>query len=158
VPAKLFAHLNTVIEVAKAVTELHRLQIWHVDLNPMNILCRWEGGTPVVRIVDFESSYEVTRHASAFYNPPTTTGYSAPELGRQAPDARADLFSLGAVCYTMLAGPQWTWADDIAHSVGADREIDAELKDILLTAVDPDPGRRFASVDALRCALAGYRT
>ena len=59
IPARQVAHLRTTIEVAKAVAELHGLKIWHVDLNPMNILCRWESGKPVIRIVDFESSYEV---------------------------------------------------------------------------------------------------
>ena len=44
------------------------------------LLARWQGGTPVVRIVDFESSYEVSRHSTgAFYDPPTTPGFSAPE-------------------------------------------------------------------------------
>ena len=55
IPARLVAHLRTTIEVAKALAELHSLKIWHVDLNPMNILCRWESGKPVIRIVDFES-------------------------------------------------------------------------------------------------------
>jgi tRNA A-37 threonylcarbamoyl transferase component Bud32 len=27
------------------VGELHRLKIWHVDLNPMNILGRWKAGS-----------------------------------------------------------------------------------------------------------------
>ena len=155
--AKQVAHLRTTIEVAKALTELHGLKIWHVDLNPMNILCRWENGKPVLRIVDFESSYEAARHSSGvFYNPPTTSGYSAPELSRQAPDARSDLFSLGAVLYTMLAGHEWAWANDVARCVDADPEVAPELKEILLTAVDADPDRRFPSIVEMRVALAGY--
>jgi hypothetical protein len=56
IPARQVAHLKAAIEVASALVELHSLKIWHVDLNPMNILCRWERGKPVIRIVDFESS------------------------------------------------------------------------------------------------------
>jgi serine/threonine protein kinase len=157
IPARHVAHLRTTIEVAKALAELHSLKIWHVDLNPMNILCRWESGKPVLRIVDFESSYETSRHGrGVFYNPPTTSGYSAPELSRQAPDARADLFSLGAVLYTMLAGYGWTWATDVGRCVYADREVNPKLKKILLTAVDPDPDRRFPSIVDLRVALTAY--
>ena len=157
IPARQVAHLRTTIEVAKALAELHGLKIWHVDLNPMNILCRWESGKPVLRIVDFESSYEAARHSrGVFYNPPTTSGYSAPELSRQAPDARSDLFSLGAVLYTMLAGHEWAWATDVARCVDADPEVAPELKEILLTAVDADPDRRFPSIVEMRVALAGY--
>ena len=157
IPARLVAHLRTMIEVAKALAELHGLKIWHVDLNPMNILCRWESGKPVIRIVDFESSYEAARHSrGVFYNPPTSSGYSAPELSCQAPDARSDLFSLGAVLYTMLAGYEWTWAPDIGRCVNEDPEVAPELKEILLTALDSDPGKRFSSIAELRVALAAY--
>jgi len=157
IPARHVAQLRTTIEVAKALAELHGLKIWHVDLNPMNILCRWEGGKPVLRIVDFESSYEAGRHGrGVFYNPPTTSGYSAPELSRQAPDARSDLFSLGAVLYTMLAGYQWTWTTDVARCVDADPEVAPKLKEILLTAVDDDPDRRFPSIVDFRVALTAY--
>lgn len=155
--AREVAHLRTAIEVARALAELHGLQIWHVDLNPMNILCRWESGKPVIRLVDFESSYEAARHSrGVFYNPPTTSGYSAPELSRRAPDARSDLFSLGAVLYTMLAGYEWTWTSDIGRCVDMDPGVESELKEILLTAVAADPDRRFPSIAELRAALIAY--
>jgi hypothetical protein len=156
-PARLVSHLMTTIEIARALAALHRLRIWHVDLNPMNILSRSESGKPVIRIVDFESSYEAARHgAGAFYNPPTTSGYTAPELSRQAPDARADVFSLGAVLYSLIAGYGWTWITDVGPAVGADAEVDPELKRILIRAVDDNPGGRYAAVADLRTALADY--
>ena len=81
IPARMVAHLRTTIEVATALADLHRLKIFHVDLNPMNILHRMEKGKPAIRIVDFESSYEVARHSTGeFYNPPTTPRYTAPEV------------------------------------------------------------------------------
>lgn len=157
IPSRHVAHLRTAIEVAKALVELHGLEIWHVDLNPMNILCRWERSKPVIRLVDFESSYEVARHSEGlFYNPPTTSGYTAPELSSQLPDARSDVFSLGAVLYTMHAGYEWTWAADVSQFVSADPEVAPELKEILLTAVDPDPGKRYSSSNELRAALGEY--
>jgi serine/threonine protein kinase len=156
-PAKMVAHLRMSIEVAKALIELHGLRIYHVDLNPMNILYRTEQGKPVIRIVDFESSYEHARHSSGdFYNPPTTAGYCAPEVAHQPPDARSDLFSLGAVLYTALAGYQWTWNSEVRASVSADREIDPELREILVKAVDSDPDRRYRSVQEFRTVLSAY--
>jgi serine/threonine-protein kinase len=156
-PARMVAYLRTTIAVAVALTELHRLMIFHVDLNPMNILHRTQKGRPVIRIVDFESSYERARHSTGvFYNPSTTPRFSAPEVSQQAPDARADLFSLGAVLYTMLAGYQWTWKAEAGASIQADRELDPELKDMLVRAVDPDPDRRFQSVQEFHDVLAHY--
>lgn len=156
-PARMVAHLRTAIEVASALLEIHRLQIFHVDLNPMNILYRSEKGQPVIRIVDFESSYDVARHAAeGFCHPPTTPRYSAPEVASRAPDARSDLFSLGAVLYTMLVGYRWTWEAEMGVLVAADREIDPDLKEILLAAVDPDPDKRYPSVEGFRTNLAAY--
>jgi serine/threonine protein kinase len=155
-PDRLVAHLTTTIEVAQVLAEVHRLEIFHVDLNPMNILHRTEKGRPVIRIVDFESSYERARHATGvFYNPPTTPGYTAPEVSRQAPAARSDLFSLGAVLHTLLTGNLWE-SGDRGSRIQADRSLDAELREALLAAVDPVPANRYPSVAAFQADLAAY--
>jgi serine/threonine protein kinase len=156
VPGRLVAHLRTALEIVKAVAELHRLQIFHVDLNPMNILHRKEKGRPIVRIVDFESSYDAARHASGvFYNPPTTTGYSAPEVSQQPPNARADVFSLGAVLYTMLAGYHWASGEPRAR-IEHDAHLDPELRNVLLMAVAAEPDVRYESAEGFDAALDGY--
>ena len=153
----LVAHLMAIIEASRAVAEIHRVGIFHVDLNPMNILHRTEKGRPIIRIVDFESSYDRSRHSTGvFYDPPTTPGYSAPELTHQPPDARADLFSLGAVLYTMIAGFGWTWESEVAAAVDADTELDADLKRIIRMSVHTNPEKRQASIDVFRSALAAY--
>jgi serine/threonine protein kinase len=114
-------------------------------------------GRPVTRIVDFESSYEVARHAKGgVYNPPTTPGFCAPEVGDQVPDGRSDVFSLGAVLYTMIAGYGWTWDADLSGHITSDVEIDSDLKIILLRAVAREVERRYQSVQELRAALADY--
>ncbi len=154
-PSRVVGHLRTAIAVARAMTELHRIPIFHVDLNPMNILHRVDRGHPVVRIVDFESSFDPARHGTGeSYDPPTTSGFSAPEVSQQQPpDARADVFSLGAVLYTMLAGYDWTWRGDAASNVAGDDALDEGMRALLTTAVAPDPAARHASMDALNDAL-----
>jgi serine/threonine protein kinase len=157
VPDRLVTHLRTALEVAKAIGELHGLQIFHVDLNPMNILHRVEKSRPIVRIVDFESSYDVARYSSGeFYSPPTTAGYSAPEVAQQPPDARADVFSMGAVLYTMLAGYHWAAGGEPRKRIDSDRNLDAELRDVLLKAVAPSAAERYASAAEFGTALSGY--
>lgn len=156
-PDRLVGYIRTTLAVGSALTSLHGIGVFHVDLNPMNILYRSEQGRPVIRIVDFESAYEVARHANGvFYNPPTTTGFSAPEVPGHAPDARADVFSLAAVLYTMIAGYEWTWNGDLSSRIDADRELDADLEAILLTAVDHDRNRRHPSVHDMCVSLAAY--
>jgi serine/threonine protein kinase len=156
-PDRFVAHLKTALEVANAMVELHGVRVFHVDLNPMNILQRVEKGRSIIRIVDFESSYDVARHSTGeFYSPPTTTGYSAPEISQQPPDARADVFSLGAVLYTMLAGYQWAASSDPRTRIEADANLDQELRDILLRAVAPGPEGRYASAGHFRTALSAY--
>jgi serine/threonine protein kinase len=157
IPGKTVTYIRTAMETARALGELHTLKIYHVDLNPMNILIRLEHGRPIIRIIDFESSYEWERHSTgAFYNPPNTPGYAAPEISHQAPDARSDVFSLGAVLYTMLAGYEWTWKAEVNHCVDADRDIDQDIRRVLLQAVDPNPGNRYPTMKALYTDLAAY--
>jgi serine/threonine protein kinase len=156
-PDRLVAHLRTSLEVATALADLHRIQVFHVDLSPMNILYRAENGRPIIRIIDFESSYEVARHATgAFYSPPTTSGFSAPEVHDHAPDGRADVFSLGAVLYTLIAGYGSTWDAELPPRIKADAAIDGDLRTILLKAVERNPDRRYQSMQDLRSALAAY--
>ncbi|MBS1817637.1 MAG: protein kinase [Acidobacteria bacterium] len=156
-PARMAGHMRTTIEVARALALLHGLPIYHVDLNPMNILFRTERGEPIVRIVDFESSYDPARHVrGTFYDPPTTPHFSAPEVSTQRPDARADIFSLGAVLYTLLAGYGWTWSGEAAGAVDVDADLDPDLKDILRRAVCADREARYPTVEAFRGALVEY--
>jgi serine/threonine protein kinase len=154
---RLVGHLRTSLEVARALEQLHGIGVVHVDLNPMNILYRVEQGRPVIRIVDFESSYEVGRHSSgAAYNPPITPGFSAPEIAHRVPDARADVFSLGAVLYTLIAGYGWMWDSELCSRIEADSDIDDGLRNILLIALDPDPDRRYPDIQQMSGALAAY--
>ena len=156
VPGRLVANLRTALEIIRAVAQLHRLPVFHVDLNPMNILHRAEKGRSIVRIVDFESSYDASRHTSGvFYNPPTTTGYSAPEVSQQPPDARADVFSLGAVLYTMLAGYHWASGEPRSR-IEQDGHLDPELRQILQTALAPAPDDRYESAERFGSALDAY--
>ena len=156
-PEQLVLHLRIAIEIARALVELHALGIFHVDLNPMNVLYRPSHDRPVIRIIDFESSFERARHAAGcFYSPPTTPGYSAPEVRGQAPDARADVFSLGALLYSLVAGDQgWDGRPPSARAE-ADVSLDAELKQTLLKALAITPRDRYPSAQDFLTGLGAY--
>jgi hypothetical protein len=74
----------------------------------------------------------------------------------RAPDGRADVFSLGAVLYTMIAGYGWTWDAELSACIEADGEIDGDLKAILLTAADREADSRYRSIEEMHAVLAAY--
>jgi serine/threonine protein kinase len=65
------------------------------------------------------------------------------------------VFSLGAVLYTMIAGYDWTWGE-LSPRIAADEELDADLRSILLTAVERNPDSRYQSIEDMSAALGGY--
>jgi serine/threonine-protein kinase len=87
-------------------------------------------------------------------------------LGDSEPDARSDVYSLGAVAYFLLTGVPPFEGDRtikiiLAHAhqevVPPSRlrsEIPADLEQVILRAMAKNPADRFQSVLALRQALA----
>jgi len=122
----------------------------------MNILYRVDSGRPVSRIVDFESSYERARHAAAYLRPSEDARLLGAGGAAAAARCPLDVFSLGAVLYTLLAGYGWTWEGEVGPCVRSDHELDPELKDIVLAAVDADPDARYPTIEAFKAALGAH--
>jgi serine/threonine-protein kinase len=106
--------VSYVLEACEALAEAHALGIVHRDLKPANLfLARRRDGSSIVKVIDFgiskiTSSAEdgaeetLTETRAAFGTP----HYMAPEQMRSARDvdARADIWSLGAVLHGLLTG------------------------------------------------------
>jgi hypothetical protein len=91
-------------QIAQGLAAVHTQGIVHRDIKPANILL--ENGVARVRITDFGLARAVD-DASLTQSGVVagTPQYMAPEQANgDAVDERADLFSLGSVLYTMLAG------------------------------------------------------
>lgn len=88
--------------------------------------------------------------------------YSAPEVAMGgAQDVRADIYSIAAVIYHMLAGtPPTPPAADTGRRTLAEIEplIPAALSDVIERALCPDLETRFADANAFGRALAGALT
>ncbi|HEX3130729.1 MAG TPA: protein kinase [Thermoanaerobaculia bacterium] len=106
--------VDIAIQTARGLAAAHEQGIVHRDLKPENLFLTRDGQ---VKILDFGLAKlplpdSASRLAAATTVPGTepgvvmgTVGYMAPEQARGLPvDARADLFSLGAILYEMLAG------------------------------------------------------
>jgi len=145
-----------------AVTAAHAHGLVHRDLKPANILL--DGGQP--RVADFGLAKALGEQGSVA----TATGallgtpaYMAPEQVQdpRAVDARADVFSLGAVLYELLSGERafpgapteamWKAARGEAPPLDpADPRAAA-----VAWALRPTPDDRPPDVDALRAAWSG---
>ena len=93
-------------EIASALEYAHRQGVIHRDIKPENILLH--DGRALV--ADFGIALAVSNASGARLTQTGlslgTPGYMSPEqaAGERTVDARSDVYSLGAVCYEMLAG------------------------------------------------------
>jgi serine/threonine protein kinase/hemoglobin-like flavoprotein/class 3 adenylate cyclase len=165
--ADLRSKLDVMEQICDAVAFAHATNIIHRDLKPANIFVLPSGQ---VKIVDFglarigESS--VTGTGTILGTP----HYMAPEQVRgRGVDARADLFSLGAVFYELLSGRR-AFEGDTIHAVlyaVMQRDPDplhlvmpsvpAAVSEVVMRALQKDPARRFRSAEEMRNVVRALR-
>ena len=151
-------------DVCRALEHAHGHGIIHRDLKPANV---WIGEDGRARLGDFGLAATERRSREAGEGTLIgTVAYLPPEqaLGRRA-DARADLYSLGAVLYEMVAGqPPFTGDDAIAvisRHVSAQplppsrhaSEVPVALDRLILSLLAKAPDERPESAAAVRRTL-----
>ncbi|KAI0207595.1 Ribosomal protein S6 kinase 2 alpha [Lamellibrachia satsuma] len=92
--------------LSRTVHYLHSHGVVHRDLKPSNILYADDSGSPdTLRICDFGFAKQIRADNGLLMTPCYTANFVAPEvLKRQGYDAACDVWSLGVLLYTMLAG------------------------------------------------------
>ncbi|CAL4058805.1 unnamed protein product, partial [Meganyctiphanes norvegica] len=92
--------------ITKAVQYLHQNGVVHRDLKPSNIMYSDVSGSPEsLRICDFGFAKQLRAENGLLMTPCYTANFVAPEvLKKQGYDAACDIWSLGVLLYTMLAG------------------------------------------------------
>uniref|UniRef100_A0A4W3HHF5 Ribosomal protein S6 kinase n=1 Tax=Callorhinchus milii TaxID=7868 RepID=A0A4W3HHF5_CALMI len=153
--------------ITKTVDYLHCQGVVHRDLKPSNILYMNESGDPEsIRICDFGFAKQLRGENGLLMTPCYTANFVAPEvLMRQGYDAACDIWSLGVLLYTMLAGytpfangPNDT-PEEILLRIGSgnfslsggnwDTVSDA-AKDLLSHMLHVDPHQRFTAEQVLK--------
>jgi tetratricopeptide (TPR) repeat protein/predicted Ser/Thr protein kinase len=156
-------------QIAAGLQEAHRRGLVHRDLKPANLMVT-AGGQ--LKIVDFGIATAQTMHDSATatnVDSGVATGtlpYMAPEqIAGGAVDARADIWSFGAVLYELSTGTRPFQAanalmlaerilnhDPEAPSVIVP-DVPMTLERVILRALAKEPGLRFQTVGEMSAAL-----
>ena len=173
IPRTVVAHI--IAGIANGLHEAHELKdedgelshLVHRDVSTQNILISYQGYT---KLIDFGVAWargrlSYTRDGSQ----KGKIGYMPPEqLRGEAIDRRCDIYALGVVLYTALLrthpfpydneGEQVAkmLAGDFAKPRSVDPSLDAELENIILTAMANDPNDRFDTAAAMGIALLAY--
>ena len=150
--------IDVAIGVANALTAAHDAGILHRDIKPENIMLRPDG---YVKVLDFG----LAKLTDAGNTQQSSTGavmgtllYISPEQARGLPpDARSDLYALGAVLYEMLTHQPPVMSDsfiDLAISIATKdprppssivRGLPPELDRIVMKALEKERDKRYTS-------------
>jgi serine/threonine-protein kinase len=163
------------MQIAGSLSEAHATGLIHRDIKPGNVLlCQRPGASDVVKVVDFGLVKEIQDAGQAAVTQQTeavvgTPFYISPEALRapRSVDARADIYSVGAVGYFLLTGePVFTGStlvDICSHhlltpptppSTRLGRALPEDLEQLILRCLEKDPDARPSDAALFRDRLA----
>src|SRR5688572_3747698 len=166
-PVALTEKLRWLDELCAGAAYAHRTGVLHRDIKPTNLMINRAGQ---LKILDFGIARmlgTLSPKATALVGTP---GYMAPEqiLG-EALDHRADLFSIGVVCYELLAYTEAFPGETlptITHRILTQEpvplrnivpDLHPELIGFVERSLRKNPTERFEDVEALRVAVSRVR-
>jgi serine/threonine-protein kinase len=160
--------LDIALQVCPALKHIHDHGVIHRDLKPANLL-RTAGG--VVKLTDFGIAKVFAQdHLTATGGIVGTADYLSPEQATGKPvSKRSDLYSLGAVLYTLLIGrPPFAGAGFVEllhkHRYGQFDpprdilpELPYEIDEVVCNLLDKDPDKRPPDCGVLARQLESIR-
>ena len=151
------ARIRVFLQVLDVVGHAHERQVIHRDLKPSNILVTGQGE---VRLLDFGTARLLQQKPDGasltrVYGLALTPEYASPELLRgEAIDGRSDIYSLGIVLHELLTGARP--AQPMRPGTGEARRLRGGLREVVMTALQPVPGDRYADVASFAAALRPF--
>ena len=154
------------IETCDALEHAHRRGIIHCDLKPANLLLDTDGK---IRVTDFGLARSLTGDTPWTAEVEGTAPFMAPEQASRSwgpIDARADVYGIGAVLYTLLTGrPPWIGrrlADILADVISGAPvvppiqlrpDLPEPVSELCRKCLAKAPDDRYPTVQAVKTAL-----
>ncbi|MGA7122732.1 MAG: serine/threonine-protein kinase [Polyangiaceae bacterium] len=164
--------IDLILQACGALAEAHEAGIVHRDLKPSNLFLAEEGGSRIVKILDFgisKSAPDVDPSVTSAAVSVGTPLYMSPEQVRSSRDVdrRADVWSLGIILYELIAGaPPFSGTTtaavaaivaDATPSLRAVRpEVPEALERVIAAALAKDRENRFPGTEAFGAALVRF--
>ena len=155
-------------DVAAGLNAAHALDIVHRDVKPENIFLDYSGNALLADFGLARSSTSTDTQLTMTGVAIGTPAYMPPEqLDGAVVDARGDIYSLGLVCWQMLTGKRpwdgeglyallYHQKHDYLPDVREFRsDVPDRLADVIATAIQKDPERRWQNVGEMIAALDG---
>jgi len=161
-PVPLPAIVHFTRHVAEALQHAHDQHLIHRDIKPENMLL---GSNQEVLLSDFGIALVLqSSHLQSTQNIAGTIAYMAPEQIAAHPGAASDQYSLAVVVYEWLCGNQpfqGSYTEiAVKHTVTPPPPLCQQVpglapgvEQVVMTALEKDPQRRFATVRAFALAL-----
>ncbi|UNZ18543.1 protein kinase [Streptomyces sp. 891-h] len=138
--------LRLTAEAARGVEALHEAGVVHRDVKPSNVLLTSGGaqGRERVLVADLGLAKNLA-HASGLTVVAGSVGYMAPEQAEpfEGIDARADIYSLGAVLYHLVTGAQPGNPDRVMPLDELRPGLPPAVAEAVGRAMEPDRERRW---------------
>jgi len=165
-PLPISRSLGMISQVLAGIANAHENKVLHGDLSPHNILVD-KNGMP--RIMDFGIARFIGARQDATLGMWGSLAYMSPEHFNNSPlTGKSDIFALGLILFEMLINQPVVQSDNQFAIINAianhpidppstrNSALDKALDDIVMRALEKEPGARYESAEVMRKTIEEY--
>jgi len=155
-PLDLQTFKSFALQLCDSVEHIHRNDVIHRDIKPLNILISNNGSGVQIKLADFGLAKDKRDgKISRFSFAAGSDAYSSPQQLTNATqaDERDDIFSMGKTFYQMLTGRTFENGEQYLHVNEFNHNIPQSVDALISKCIEPDKAKRYQHIGSLRTAL-----